>query len=285
MGLNLSAEDLDALEERTEGWIAGLQLAAHSMRGRKDVPGFVQVFSGSNRDVLDFLTEEILEQQSEPMRSFLLETSILERLTGGLCDAVTERDDGQEMLETLERENLFVVALDDERRWYRYHHLFADVLRDLLKHERPEWVKELHLRAASWYRRNGWASEAVEYALAAGDTEWAARLVEQHAQVLLERSEGATVDRWLTALPAGLVRSRPRLALARAIWALIDGRVDEVKPLLTDAESALATVGQPHEPSVGETARGLANVPGTVAMLRAELARQRGEVERTIKFA
>jgi LuxR family transcriptional regulator, maltose regulon positive regulatory protein len=285
MGLNLSAEDVDALEERTEGWIAGLQLAAHSMRGRKDVPGFVQAFSGSNRDVLDFLTEEVLEQQSEPIRLFLLETSILERLTGGLCDAVTERDDGQEMLETLERENLFVVALDDERRWYRYHHFFADVLHGLLRHERPERVKELHLRAASWYRRNGWASEAVEHALAAGDTEWAARLVEQHAQVLLERSEGATVDRWLTALPAGPVRSRPRLILARAIWALIDGRVDEVEPLLTDAESALATVGQPHEPSVGEMARGLANVPGTVAMLRAELARQRGEVERTIKFA
>jgi LuxR family maltose regulon positive regulatory protein len=285
MRLNLSDEDVTALEERTEGWIAGLQLAALSMRDRKDIPGFVRAFSGSHRDVLDFLTEEVLEWQSEWMRSFLLETSILERLTGELCDAVTDRDHGQEMLETLERENLFVVALDDERRWYRYHHLFADVLRDRLEKERSEEVKELHLRAASWCERNGWASAAVEHALAAGDVEWAARLVEHNTQALFQRSEGATVNRWLTALPTGLVRSRPRLSLARAIWALISGRVDEIEPLLTDAERAFATADHAHEPSAEEAARGLANVPGTVAMLRAELARQRGDVEHTIQFA
>jgi LuxR family transcriptional regulator, maltose regulon positive regulatory protein len=285
MGLDLSAEDVAALEERTEGWIAGLQLAALSMRDRKDVPGFVRAFSGSHRDVLDFLSEEVLERQSERIRSFLLETSILERLTGELCDAVTDRDDGLEMLETLERENLFIVALDDERRWYRYHHLFADFLHGRMKHERPERVKELHLRAASWYERNGWASEAVEHALAAGEVEWAAPLIEHNAQALFQRGEGATVDQWLTALPAELVRSRPRLSLARAVWVLIGGRVDEVEPLLTDAERALATVDQPHELSVDEAARGLANVPGTVAMLRAELARQRGDVEHTIQFA
>ena len=285
MRLNLSDEDVTALEERTEGWIAGLQLAALSMRDRKDIPGFVRAFSGSHRDVLDFLTEEVLEWQSEWMRSFLLETSILERLTGELCDAVTDRDHGQEMLETLERENLFVVALDDERRWYRYHHLFADVLRDRLEKERSEEVKELHLRAASWCERNGWASAAVEHALAAGDVEWAARLVEHNTQALCQRSEGATVNRWLTALPTGLVRSRPRLSLARAIWALISGRVDEIEPLLTDAERAFATADHAHEPSAEEAARGLANVPGTVAMLRAELARQRGDVAHTIQFA
>jgi LuxR family maltose regulon positive regulatory protein len=147
MGLNLSEEDVAALEERTEGWIAGLQLAALSMRDREVVSGFIQAFSGSNRDVLDFLTEEVLERQSERMRSFLLETSILERLSGELCEAVTDRDDGQEVLEWLERENLFVVALD-ERSWYRYHHLFADFLRGHLKQERPERVKELHRQAA-----------------------------------------------------------------------------------------------------------------------------------------
>ena len=154
------------------------------MRDREDIPGFVRAFSGSHRDVLDFLAEEVLERQSERVRSFLLETSILQRLTGELCDAVTDREDGQEMLETLERENLFVVALDDERRWYRYHHLFADVLRGLLEQERSKDVKELHLRAASWYERNGRASEAVEHALAAGDAGWAARLVEYYAQAL-----------------------------------------------------------------------------------------------------
>jgi ATP/maltotriose-dependent transcriptional regulator MalT len=285
MGLELSAEDVAALGGITEGWIAGLQLAALSMRDREDATGFVRAFSGSHRDVLDFLTEEVLERQSERIRSFLLETSILERLTGELCDAVTDRDDGQELLETLERDNLFVVALDDERGWYRYHHLFADFLQGRLKHERPERLKDLHLRAASWYEHSEWASEAVEHALAAGDVELAARLVEHNAPALLQRSEGVTVDRWLTALPTGLVRSRSRLALARAILALIGGRVEEVEPLLTDAEHALTTAGQPHEPAVDEAARGLANVPGTAAMLRAELARQRGDVKHTIEFA
>src|SRR5215207_6844110 len=284
MGLNLSDEYVAALEERTEGWIAGLQLAALSMRDREDIPGFVRAFSGSHRDVLDFLSEEVLERQSEQMRAFLLETSILQRLTGELCDAVTDRDDGQEALERLERENLFVVPLDDERRWYRYHHLFADVLHGLLKQERSEEVKELHLRAASWYERNGWASEAFEHALAAGDAGWAARLVEYYTQALLQRGEGVTVDQWLTALPAGLVRARPRLSLAQAILAFITGRADDVEPLLTDAERALTTVEQAGEPPVGESVRGLANVHGSVAMLRAELARQRGDVEHTIQF-
>src|SRR5215207_3329129 len=284
MGLNLSDEYVAALEERTEGWIAGLQLAALSMRDREDIPGFVRAFSGSHRDVLDFLTEEVLERQSERVRSFLLETSILQRLSGELCDVVTNRDEGQEMLETLERENLFVVALDDERRWYRYHHLFADVLRGLLEQERSEDVKELHLRAASWYERNGWASEAVEHALATGDAGRAARLVEYYTQALLQRGEGVTVDRWLSALPAGLVRARPRLSLAQAILAFITGRADDVEPLLTDAERALTTVEQAGEPPVGESVRGLANVHGSVAMLRAELARQRGDVEHTIQF-
>ncbi|HZB10745.1 MAG TPA: LuxR C-terminal-related transcriptional regulator, partial [Rubrobacter sp.] len=285
MGLNLSDEDVAALEERTEGWIAGLQLAALSMRDRKDISGFIQAFSGSHRDVLDFLTEEVLDRQSEWIRSFLLETSILQLLTGEVCDAVTAREDGQEVLEELERQNLFVVALDDERRWYRYHHLFADVLRGLLEQERSKDVKELHLRAASWYERNGWVSEAVEHALAAGDAGWAARLVEYNAQALFQRGEGVTVDRWLTALPAGLVRSRPRLSLAQAILAFITGRADEVEPLLTDAERALTTVDHADEPPVGESVRGLANVHGSVAMLRAELARHRGDVEHTIQFS
>ena len=277
MGLNLSDEVVAALEEGTEGWIAGLQLAALSMQDRKDISGFIQAFSSTHRDVLDFLTEEVLDRQSEQMRAFLLETSILERLTGELCDAVTDRDDGQEALERLERENLFVVALDDERRWYRHHHLFADVLHGLLEQERSEDVKELHLRAAAWYERNGWASEAFEHALAAGDAGWAARLVEYYAQALFQRGEGVTVDRWLSALPAGLVRSRPRLSLAQAILALISGRADEVEPLLTDAEHALTTVDQAGEPPVGEAVRGAGERPRVVgdATCRARPASRR----------
>src|ERR671917_132547 len=285
MGLGLSAEDVAALEERTEGWIAGLQLAALSMRDREDVSGFVKAFSGSHRDVLDYLAEEVLERQPGRVREFLLRTSILDYLGSGLCDALTGRSDGQEMLEELERENLFVIALDDDRRWYRYHHLFADFLRGRLGRERPRRIKELHCRAAEWYERNGWTTEAVEHALAAGDIQRAAHLVEYNALALVLRSEGATMDRWLSALPPGLVRARPRLSLARAIWALISGRLDEVEPLLTDAERALGSADQPHEPPVVKATGGLANVPGTVAQLRAELARQRGDADRAIQFA
>src|SRR5215217_6461518 len=181
MGLELAAEDIAALERRTEGWIAGLQLAALSMRDRKDIPGFVRSFSGSHRDVLDYLAEEVLGRQPERVRQFLLETSIADHLSGALCDALTGRSDGQEMLERLEKDNLFVVALDDERGWYRYHHLFADFLRGRLRRESPERISGSHLRAAAWYEREGWAPEAVEHALAAGEDEWAARLIEQHA--------------------------------------------------------------------------------------------------------
>src|SRR5215218_80859 len=221
MGLTLSAADVATLEAVTEGWIAALQLAALSMRDREDVSGFVESFSGGNRHVLDFLAEEVLERQSEGVREFLLKTSVLERMHATLCDTLTGRKDGQQMLERLEHDNLFLIALDDERRWYRYHHLFADFLRSRLQRGQPERMRELHRRAAAWYERNGWTSEAIRHALAAADDERAARLVEHNALALVLRGEGATVDRWLAALPDGLVRSRPRLSLARAMWALI----------------------------------------------------------------
>src|SRR5215213_3964045 len=201
MKLNLPAEDVEALEERTEGWIAGLQLAALSVRHRKDVSNFIRSFSGSHRDVLDYLAEEVLERQPGQVREFLLETSIAEHLTGALCDALTGRDDGQQMLERLERENLFVIALDDERRWYRYHHLFADVLRSRLQQEQPERIRELHRRAAAFYERNGWTSEAIRHALAAQEHDRAADLVEDVARKMWNRGEVVTLLGWLEALP------------------------------------------------------------------------------------
>jgi LuxR family maltose regulon positive regulatory protein len=155
MGLALSGRDVAALEEVTEGWVAALQLAALSMRDREDVSGFVEAFSGSNRHVLDFLADEVLEQQPEDVREFLLKTSVLGRMAAPLCEALTARSDGQVMLERLDRENLFVVSLDDERRWYRYHHLFADFLKSRLERERPRLAGELHLRASDWYERSG----------------------------------------------------------------------------------------------------------------------------------
>jgi LuxR family transcriptional regulator, maltose regulon positive regulatory protein len=280
-GVELSAASLAALAARTEGWVAGLQLAGLSLQGHADPAGFVATFTGSNRYVLDYLAEEVLDRQPEPLRGFLLETSVLERLSGPLCDAVTGRSDSQQLLERAERANLFLVPLDGQRRWWRYHHLFADLLRARLVRAHPERVAELHHAAAAWCERHGLVDEAIGHALAAGDEVWAAGLVERHFDALLRRAEGATVDRWVEALPAELVGSRPRLLVAQAVWALLGGRVDEAEPLLDHAEAALAASGdEPYEPSVGRAASRVANLPASIALTRAELARRRGDAER-----
>jgi LuxR family transcriptional regulator, maltose regulon positive regulatory protein len=238
MGLTPSAEDVAALDEITEGWVAALQLAALSMRDREDVSGFVEAFSGSNRHVLDFLAEEVLERQSEGVRDFLLRTSVLERMSAPLCEALTGRSDGQGMLEKLERENLFVVPLDDERRWYRYHHLFADFLRGRLVREGSESASELHLRASGWYEGNGHLAEAIGHALSAPDHDLAARLIEREVKEAWSRGEGPTVLRWLEALPAGAKRHRPRLLLQHAQALVLIGQPDDVELLLKEAERA-----------------------------------------------
>ena len=291
MGLTLSAEDVATLEEITEGWVAALQLAALSMQGREDVFSFVEAFSGSNRHVLDFLTEEVLARQPEDVREFLLETSVLERMSAPLCNALTGRNDGQKMLERLERENLFVVPLDDERRWYRYHHLFADFLRGRLERNRPERVEELHRAAAACCERNELVDEAVRHAQAAGDPEWVARLVEQHVAEVMERNERATLQRWLASLPAEAVRSRPRLSLVQAYQLRHTGPLDKLERLLDDAERALSVAdGNAVEPAASPHARTswaavwLTNLPANVAILRAELARLRGDADRTVEF-
>jgi LuxR family transcriptional regulator, maltose regulon positive regulatory protein len=244
MGLDLSADDVAALEGITEGWIAALQLAALSMRERKDVSGFIRSFSGSHRDVFDFLAEEVLERQPTHVREFLLETSILNNLTGSLCNALTGRSDGHEMLESLDRENLFVLGLDDERLWYRYHHLFADFLRGRLMRERPERVGELHLRATEWNEQNGRLSAAIEHALSAPDHDLAARLIEECVEGAVERGGGTTALRWLEALPTEAKRSRPRLFVEHAVALVITGRPDDAEPLLKEAERAAEDDGE-----------------------------------------
>lgn len=275
---DLPAESIAALHDRTEGWAVGLRLAALSLEGRFDPAGFVTTFAGSHRYVLDYLTEEVLSRQSEPVVSFLLKTSVLQRLCGPLCDVVTGGTDGQAVLEGLERANLFIVPLDDERRWWRYHHLFADLLRARLEQELPSPVPKLHHRAAAWHEDHGFADDAVRHALAAGEPGWAARLVERHVEELLRRSEGATLSRWLSELPAESVRGRPRLFLAQAVAAIVSGRLEAVEPLLAEAERAHAQTGdEPHEPSVGRALSVLANVPAGIAFLHADLARHRGE--------
>lgn len=179
MGLALTADEVAALENRTEGWIAGLQLAALSMKDNRDTGGFIQAFTGDHRYIVDYLVEEVLKSRPEAIRSFLLQTSILDRLNGPLCDAVTEQPGGKDRLEALQRGNFFLIPLDDRRHWYRYHHLFADVLRAHLIAERPEQLPILHRRASEWYERDGSAPEAVRHALAARDFERAAALIER----------------------------------------------------------------------------------------------------------
>jgi len=285
VGADLPEAAVAVLAARTEGWVAGLQLAGLSLRGQVDVAGFVASFSGSHRFVLDYLAEEVLERQPEPVRGFLLETSVLERLSGGLCDAVTGRTDSQRLLEGIERANLFLVPLDAVRGWWRYHQLFADLLRARLRQQQPERVAGLHRAAAAWSEAHGLADDAVRHALAAGDAAWAARLAERYADELLLRGEGVTVRRWLAVLPAELVGSRPRLLLARARLALLSGRVEGVDELLDGAERALAEAAdEPYEPSTGRAASLLANVPATMALDRAYLAELRGDADRAIAF-
>jgi LuxR family transcriptional regulator, maltose regulon positive regulatory protein len=280
VGPNLPEVAIAALEDRTEGWVAGLQLAALSLQGHADPAGLVASFSGTHRFVLDYLTEEVLDRQPEPQREFLLATSVLARLCGPLCEAVTGRADSQQLLEQVERANLFLVPLDEVRGWWRYHHLFADLLRARLQQERPEQVAGLHQAAAGWCERHRLVDDAIRHALAAGDAGWAVRLIERHFDDVLRRSEGATLRRWLQELPGELVRSRPRLCLAQAAGALVGGRVDEVEAWLADAERALAAaVDEPYEPSVGRAASLLANAPAMLAAGRAGLARLRGDAE------
>ena len=285
-GLDLPVASVVALQDRTEGWAAGVQLAALSLRGHADPAGFIATFAGSHRYVLDYLTGEVLAGQPEQVLRFLLETSVLDRLCGPLCDAVTGRTGSQEMLEELDRANLFMVPLDEVRHWWRYHHLFADLLRARLERERPAALPGLHRAAAAWHEKHGFADDAVRHAVAAGETGWAARLVERHVETLLRRSEGATLERWLSALPAESIRARPRLCLAQAIGAVVSGRLEAVEPLVADAERAFTAIGdEPHEPSVGRALSVLANVPASMAFLRADVARLRGDAARALDFA
>ena len=285
-GAELPDAAVTALVTRTEGWAAGLQLAALSLRGQADVAEFVAAFTGSHRYVLDYLAEEVLERQSEQMRDFLLETAVLDRLSGPLCDTVTGRDGSQALLEQVERAGLFLMPLDEVRGWWRYHQLFADLLRARLQ-DQPGRAAGLHRKAAGWFREHGLADDAIRHAVAAGEMLWAARLIEQHFDaVFYLRGEGTTVQRWLSALPADLVWSRPRLLLALATLANADGRVEAVEPVLDAAERAAAGAAEePFEPTVGRASSMLVNVPALIALDRSHLAQLRGDTEGTAAFA
>jgi len=283
----LSDAVVTALAARTEGWAAGLQLAALSLRGQPDAEGFVSAFTGSHRFILDFLAEEVLEQQSDQVRTFLLETSVLERLSGELCDAVTGRTGSQALLEQVERAGLFLVPLDEVRGWWRYHHLFADLLQARLQQEQAGRVAPLHRSAATWCQEHGLPDDAVRHAVAAAEMTWAARLIEQYFdEFYYLRGEGATLQRWLSALPGDLARSRPRLLLAQAQLAIASGRMETMEPLLDEAERAApAAAGEPFEPTAGRAGSMLANVPALIAIRRGFLAQLRGDADAGAAFA
>jgi LuxR family maltose regulon positive regulatory protein len=284
MGLDVSADDVADLEGVTEGWIAALQLAALSMKERKDASGFIRSFSGTHRDVFDFLAEEVLERQIEPVQSFLLETSILDSLSGPLCDALTGRNDGQRMLEELDRENLLVVPLDDQRYWYRYHHLFAEFLRSRLERERPEQLATLHLRASEWYEANALVVEAVRHALSAGDHERAARLMERGIGQTWYRGEVVTLLGWLRKLPDETMRRRPLLLVWYAAALMLVGRLDAVESLLREADRVLRE-GPGEEPRPGEDGTDHEHLLATAAAVWSMHARLQGDPQGATKHA
>jgi LuxR family maltose regulon positive regulatory protein len=276
MGLHLTPSDVATLQTRTEGWIVGLQLAALSLRGRADVSAFLATFTGSHRFVLDYLSDEVLARQSAEVQAFLLRTSILERLSGPLCQAVTEQGDSQAMLEALEKANLFVVSLDEERGWYRYHHLFAEVLHNRLRQAEPTLVAELHGRASAWYERQGLAVEAVQHAFRASDVERAASLVERIGMAVGYRGQVYTVLGWLNALPDALVRTRPALCISHALTLIFIGQMEQAEARLRDAEGCIHADMQPLQARA---------IRGQVSVIRGNIARYCGDLARSVTLS
>jgi LuxR family transcriptional regulator, maltose regulon positive regulatory protein len=289
MGLDLAEDDVGALEERTEGWVAGLQLAALSLRSTRtadDTAAFIDAFTGSNRFVLDYLVDEVLARLAPQAHQFLLQTSVLDRLTGPLCDAVTSGSGGAGMLERLERDNVFVVALDRERVWFRYHHLFADVLRARLLADQDHLAPVLHSRASEWYAAHDLMPEAVAHALAGEDTARAAYLVELALPQMRRGRQDATLLGWIGALPDSVVRRSPVLNILSGWSMMLAGDLDAMEARLDDAEAALA-LGREH-PSLAATwadTEDLRTAPATVNVYRAALAQARGDVPSTVEHA
>jgi LuxR family maltose regulon positive regulatory protein len=276
MGLPLSAEEVAALEAHTEGWIAGLHLAALSMQGRDDLAGFIAAFTGSHRYVVDYLIEEVLLRQPEEVQDFLMQTCLLDRLSGPLCDAVRMRDDSLVRLAQVEHANLFLVSLDDERQWYRYHHLFAEVLRNRLQQQQPAVVPEIHRRACRWYERHELFDEAVTHALAIPDIERAAFLIEQYARFTNFPSQFQILLGWLNRLPDALIRTHPSLCIMHAITLMLTHQLEKSSDRLQDAERCL-------EMELPAEQRRI--ILGQLVAFRSQLARLVGDYERCIPLA
>ena len=243
IGLHLSPQNISALERRTEGWAVGLQLAGLALQGREDVDEFVSNFTGGHQFILDYLTEEVYEQQSEEIQEFLIQTCILERFCASLCNAVTGKQNGEATIELLSKWNLFVIPLDEYRQWYRYHHLFVELLRYKLDQLPADRVVEFHERASSWYAENDLISEAVSHAMAAKNFNRAADLIEPVTSLLIGRGEIKTVHDWIETFPKTFLKKRPRLCITLAWVFNLNNTGTAIEPLLQDAERALDEAG------------------------------------------
>jgi len=280
MELMLSADDLSAIEKRTEGWIAGLQLAALSMQSSKDIHGFVSAFTGSHHYVMDYLVEEVLKSQPEKLGFFLLQTSVLDKMCGPLCESVfdvrpNEPVDGQAMLESLERMNLFVIPLDDERRWYRYHHLFADVLRKRLEQHYPDALPRLHARASRWFEQNGLLPEAIRHSISGGDQERVIQLIEQNTPQLIMGGELNTLSNWIKAVESRF-QTRPWFHIIQAWLSILTGRPERAEEELLVAERLMSSQEPGNEIKL---------MHGAIATGRSYRSFMEGDTNRTASFA
>lgn len=285
IGCELSSEDIASLSSRADGWVAGLQMATLSIRGREDAPRLIANFSGSHQYIVDYFATEVLVQQPEPLKSFLLQTSVLKQMCGSLCDAVTGQSGGQQTLEQLQQANMFIVDLDSDRTWYRYHNLFKDLLSKQLRQETPEIVSELHRRASDWYEHHKLMEGAIDHALQAEEFDRAANLIgEALADSFWKHGETTTILRWLEALPDERIYSRPYLCAFHALGLFLTGQLDKAEKRLHDAERFIEQQPLPGElPESGEGGRD--EQKGVIAAVRAYIAYFQGDGPAIIKYA
>jgi LuxR family maltose regulon positive regulatory protein len=281
MGLNLDADDIAVLEHRTEGWIAGLQLAALTMQGGADTHQFIQSFAGDDRYIMDYLTEEVLHRQPALAKTFLLQTSVLDRLCAPLCEAVTDLPDCKAILESLEQCNMFLIPLDHKRHWYRYHHLFADLLRHQLKETQPAKVKELHIRASRWFADNGFVDEAISHAFMAQNYELVAEYLDQHGYEIFHSGRVSTLVHWLRKIPVPIMRNKANRLLLSA-WAFFTGTDENVLPLLDAAEQLLEQ--SPDQANISNSGDDEACMKGEILVIRGFSAMHRGRLRESLRY-
>jgi LuxR family maltose regulon positive regulatory protein len=274
-GLGLSQQYVKQLEARTEGWAAGLQMAALSLQNREDVSGFIQIFTGSHRFVFDYLLDEVFQGLSPEIQDFLLKTSILDRMCAQLCDHIRGASDSQRILGQLEQMNLFVIPLDDHRCWYRYHHLFVELIQQISRQQLSEQVPELHRKAREWYQQNGLISEAIHHGTVEGNMDQVAELIEKNLITTLEHRDWFALTRWIETLPANIIQSRPWLNVAYAIVRLSTGSTEFIPQLLQQAESAIERV-EPQERD---------HIRSYIAYVQAELRARSADMAATIEYA